>query len=156
MGLIDNYLLGLKQLGVNSKLARAARAALGAGMNAIPGLDGAEHLGRLTDIFLDQVINIQEIIWRTPKRLQKVVSYAEEAASKPRLSLVKDPTVVKSQEVINKTMVGAERVELPRVASSLPFKLHDVATGNAVTRRLPKLNTKPSSPIRSRANRYRG
>jgi hypothetical protein len=48
------------------------------------------------------------------------------------------------------------RPELPRVSSGLPFSLHNIATGNAVTRRLPKLNIQHSSPIRSRAMRYRG
>ena len=94
MSLIDKFLLALRQLGVNSKVAAGTRAGSVALLDLIPGLEGAKHIAR--------------------------------------------------------------KVELPSVSSSLPFKLHNVATGNAVTRRLPKSNMRPSSPIRSRANRYRG
>ena len=156
MSLIDKFILALRQLGVNPKVAAGTRAGVGALLDLVPGLEGAEHVARLTDMYMDHIIRVQEEIWRTPSRLKKVVSNVEETMVKKKLSLVKDPRVYKDLETINKTLAGAERVELPSVASSLPFKLHDVATGNAVTRRLPKSNMRPSSPIRSRANRYRG
>jgi hypothetical protein len=156
MSLIDKFLLALRQLGVNSKVAAGTRAGLGSLFDLIPGLEGAEHIARLTDMYMDQIIRVQQEIWRTPDRLKKVVSNVEEVIGKKELRLVKEPKVYKDLETVNKTLAGAEKVELPSVASSLPFKLHDVATGNAVTRRLPKSNMRPSSPIRSRANRYRG
>jgi hypothetical protein len=61
-----------------------------------------------------------------------------------------------SKPQVNLSLAKASRLEIPRVRSGLPFSLHNRATGNAVTRRMPKLNRAPSSPIRSRAIRYRG
>jgi len=61
-----------------------------------------------------------------------------------------------SKPQANVSLAKASRTDIPRVSSGLPFSLHNNATGNAMTRRLPKLNLQHSSPIRSRAMRYRG
>ena len=52
--------------------------------------------------------------------------------------------------------VRAPKVDLPRYSSATPFELHNNATGNAVTRRLPEQQQKPSTHINSRAMRYKG
>lgn len=164
MGLIDKYLLGLRHLGVNSTLAKAVRAAIGAGLDLIPGLEGAEHIARLADMSIDQITRIQKIIWETPMRpksLMKVVSDVEETAIKKKLSLVKDPRTVKditpeTGAVDKSRSLEAAKDMVKGLPDNFVFQLHDGAVGNAVTRRTPTSIRPPSSPIRSRSHRYKG
>ena len=161
MSLIDKFLLALRQLGVNSKVAKGARGGLGALLDLVPGLEGAEHIARLTDIYMDQIIRVQQEIWRTPSRLKKVVSNVEETMVKKKLSLVKEPRIIKDITPEAKTLDKSRSLEAAKdMVKSLPdnfvFKLHDGAVGNAVTRRLPTSGRVPYSPVRSRSNRYKG
>ena len=158
--LIEKYLLGLRQLGVNSKVAAGVRAALASAIERIPGLEGAEHIGRLTDMFIDQVTRIQEIIWKQ-NHLKRAITTVEETALKSKINLVKEPRIIKditpeTGAVDKSRSLEAAKDMVKRLPDNFVFKLHDGAVGNAVTRRIPTSGRTPYSPVKSRSHRYRG
>ena len=50
----------------------------------------------------------------------------------------------------------SRKVTMPSIPSGILFTLHNNATGNALTRRMPRVSLPNNFPVRSRAMRYRG
>ncbi len=158
MSLIDKFLLVLRQLGVNPAAANLTRAGINTLKDFIPGLEGAEHIGRLTDMLVDQVIRVQEEIWKTPIMPKKVLDAVipEKPLSPTRPDKVID--LAKPEKVLEAARPDSEPINLTKTSKEIIpapdlIHIHRRSKGNAVTRRLPGIYN-PKIVNKSRALRY--